>query len=191
MPPDPRVRLVPATVRLLAALTDDRRLFSELIGSPVPDGWPEFPEAIGFTLEHLRNAPEADRSWSMQFFVDHATGKLVGSGGYATPPVDRTVEIGYEVVPAFRGQRFGIAAARALVERAVASGEVDHVTAHTLPGPNPSTGVLLSLGFQHTDDQEDPEVGTVWEWSWTRPSAPATTSDRDRLAAADGTQGGS
>lgn len=29
------------------------------------------------------------------------------------------------------------------------TGEVDHVTAHTLPGPNPSTGVLVSLGFQH------------------------------------------
>ena len=61
------------------------------------------------------------------------------------------------------------AAARALVERAVASGEVDHVLAHTLPGPNPSTGVLVSLGFEHTDDQEDPEVGVDWEWRWTRP----------------------
>ena len=51
----------------------------------------------------------------------------------------------------------------------MASGEVDHVIAHTLPGPNPSTGVLVSLGFEHVADQEDPEVGTVWEWRWTRP----------------------
>jgi ribosomal-protein-alanine N-acetyltransferase len=29
--------------------------------------------------------------------------------------------------------------------------------------------VLVSLGFEHTDDQEDPEVGAVWEWRWTRP----------------------
>ncbi|MDT7553129.1 MAG: hypothetical protein QOI16_1665, partial [Pseudonocardiales bacterium] len=28
-----------------------------------PDGRPEFPEAIGFTLEHLKAASEADRSW--------------------------------------------------------------------------------------------------------------------------------
>ena len=84
-----------------------------MIGSPVPDGWPEFPEAIGFTLEHLQNAPEPDRSWPMQFFVDH-------------------------------------------------------VIAHTLPGPNASTGVLVSLGFEHVADQEDPEAGAVWEWRWTR-----------------------
>lgn len=168
----PQVRLVPATERLLTALTDDAALFGELIGSPVPAGWPEFPEAVGATLAHLRDAPEADHSWSMQFFVDRETGRLVGSGGFAAPPVERTVEIGYEVAPGFRGQRFGVAAARALVERAVASGQVDQVVAHTLPGPNPSTGVLVSLGFEHTEDQEDPEVGAVWEWRWTRPSGP-------------------
>ena len=166
----PQVRLIPATVPLLDALNDDPALFAGLIGSPVPDGWPEFPEAIGFTLAHLQSASEADASWSMQFFVDAATGRLVGSGGFAAPPVERTVEIGYEVAPEYRGQRFGVAAARALVERAVISGEVDHVTAHTLPGPNPSTGVLVSLGFEHVDDQEDPEVGPVWEWRWSRPS---------------------
>ena len=164
----PQVRLVPATVPLLSALTEDRAVFGELIGSPVPDGWPEFPEAIGFTLEHLQGASEPDRAWSMQFFVDRTTGRLLGSGGFVAPPAERTVEIGYEVAPEFRGQGLGSAAARALVERAVASGDVDHVLAHTLPGPNPSTGVLVSLGFEHVADQEDPEVGTVWEWRWTR-----------------------
>jgi RimJ/RimL family protein N-acetyltransferase len=164
----PQVRLVAATVPLLNALRDDRSLFSELVGSPVPSGWPEFPEAIGFTLEHLQVASEADRPWSMQFFVDDADGRLVGSGGFAAPPLERTVEIGYEVAPEFRGHGFGTAGARALVDRAVASGEVDHVVAHTMAGPNPSTGVLRSLGFQHVADQEDAEVGVVWEWRWTR-----------------------
>ena len=164
----PHVRLVPATVPLLHALTEDRARFGELLGSPVPDGWPEFPEAIDVTLAHLQSAPEADRAWSMQFFVNPASGRLLGSGGFAGPPVDRTVEIGYEVAPEFRGRGLGTAAARALVEHAVASGEIDHVIAHTLPGPNPSTGVLASLGFEHVGDQEDPEVGTVWEWRLTR-----------------------
>jgi RimJ/RimL family protein N-acetyltransferase len=116
----------------------------------------------------------------MQFFLDDATGRLVGSGGFVGPPVERTVEIGYEVAPEFRGQRFGVAAARALVEQAVASGEVDHVIAHTLPGPNPSTGVLVSLGFEHVDDQEDPEVGAVWEWRWTRPPGARARDARRR-----------
>jgi len=168
MPAHPQVRLIPATVPMLTALNDDPAQFAQLVGSPVPDGWPEFPEAIGFTLAQLQNAPEAVRSWSMQFFVDAVTGRLIGSGGFAAPPLERTVEIGYEVAPEFRGQGFGVAAARALVENAVASGEIDHVIAHTLPGPNPSTGVLASLGFGHVEDQQDPEVGEVWEWRWNR-----------------------
>jgi RimJ/RimL family protein N-acetyltransferase len=166
---DPHVRLVPASVELLNALSENRARFEELIGSPVPDGWPEFPEAIGFTLDHLQHAPERDRAWSMQLFVDRASGRLLGSGGFAAPPADRTVEIGYEVAPEFRGRGYGVAAARALVALAVASGEVDHVVAHTLPHSNPSTGVLVSLGFQHVADQQDDEVGVVWEWRWTRP----------------------
>ena len=167
----PHVRLVPATLPLLHALHENRSGFAELIGSPVPDGWPEFPEAIDFTLEQLLNAPETDRAWSMQFFVDAATGRLLGSGGFVGPPVDRTVEIGYEVAPEFRGRGFGTAAARALVERAVAGGEVDHVIAHTRPGPNASTGVLASLGFEHVADHPDPEIGTAWEWRWMRVAA--------------------
>jgi RimJ/RimL family protein N-acetyltransferase len=95
-----------------------------------------------------------------------ATGRLVGSGGFARAPVGRAVEIGYEIAPEFRGRGFGTAAARALVDWAVASGEVDSVIAHTEPGPNASTGVLLSLGFDHVDDRHDPELGTVWEWRW-------------------------
>jgi RimJ/RimL family protein N-acetyltransferase len=146
MPFQPQIRLVAATVPLLNALNDDRSLFDELIGSPVPNDWPEFPEAIGFTLDDLQRTSEADRSWSMQFFVDHASGQLVGSGGFAAPPPGRTVEIGYEVAPEFRGHGYGTAAARALVDRAVASGEVDHVIAHTRPGPQTVHGCTRVAG---------------------------------------------
>jgi [ribosomal protein S5]-alanine N-acetyltransferase len=158
----PTVDLVPATIPLLRALKDDRRLF----GSPLPDGWPEFPESVDFTLAHLATASEADRFWSMRFFLDRDTGRLVGSGGFAAPPVERAVEIGYEIAPEFRGRGFGVAAARALVDQAVGTGDVDQVLAYTLPGPSPSTGVLVSLGFDHVADRPDDEVGTVWEWRW-------------------------
>jgi ribosomal-protein-alanine N-acetyltransferase len=172
MSPLPEVRLVAATVPLLESLTSDPEGFSELIGSTVPPGWPEFPEAIAFTLDFLRTASESDRAWSMQFFVERSSGALIGSGGFATPPQDRTVEIGYEVAPAFRGRGLGAASARALVDQAVQSGEVDRVVAHTLAGPNPSTGVLVSIGFEHVGELEDPDAGVVWEWSWSRPEGP-------------------
>ena len=170
MSPLPEVRLVAATVPLLEALTTDPATFSEMIGSPVPDGWPEFPEAIPSTLDFLQHASESDRPWSMQLFVETSSGALVGSGGFATPPDDRTVEIGYEIAPGFRGRGLGAASARALVDRAHQSGQVDRVVAHTLAGPNASTGVLLRIGFEHIGEQEDPEAGLIWRWRWVRPA---------------------
>jgi RimJ/RimL family protein N-acetyltransferase len=172
MPVGRKVRLVQATVPLLEALLESRARFGDVIGSPVPDGWPEFPEAIDFTVERLTSAPLAEHGWWMHLFLDATTGRLLGSGGFAGPPDDRTVEIGYEIAPEYRGRGYGTAAARALVETAIGGDEVDHVIAHTLPGPNPSTGVLKSLGFAHVADQEDPELGPTWEWRWTRLPTP-------------------
>lgn len=159
------VRIVPATIETLEALRSDQQEFSRLLGSPIPAGWPEFPEAISFTLDFLAAAPDADRRWTMHYFVEETSGRLIGSGGYVAPPAERTIEIGYELAPEFRGQGLGTASARALVDNALASGEVDRIVAHTLANENPSTGVLRSLGFTLEREIEDPSEGTVWEWA--------------------------
>jgi ribosomal-protein-alanine N-acetyltransferase len=161
--------LVAGSVPFMHALNEDRAMFGNLIGSTVPDGWPEFPEAVGSPWSTSRTRRSRTARGPCSSSSDSATGHLVGSGGFATPPVDRTVEIGYEVAPEFRGRGFGAAAARAMIELAVAGGEVDAVIAHTLPGSNASTGVLVSWGFERVADQQDPEVGVVWKWRWTRP----------------------
>ena len=162
-----RVRLLTATPEHFAAHARSRDELAELLGSPLPDGWPEFPEAFDFTAERLSEHPE-ESDWWMQFFMDAATGRLVGSGGYTGPPAGRQVEIGYEIAPEFRGRGLGVAAAEALVERAFGTGHVDAVIAHTLPGPNASTGVLTSLRFERDGEDQDPEQGVVWRWMLRR-----------------------
>lgn len=160
------VVLVPATVELLDALVHESRAFEAAIGSAVPAGWPEFPEAVRFSRDRLAAHPD-EAGWWMHFFIDPsgpAGPVLIGSGGFTGPPQDRVVEIGYEVAPAFRGRGLGTAAAAALVRRAVDSGEVDAVVAHTLVGENPSTLVLARLGFTHVAEVPDPEQGAVWRW---------------------------
>jgi ribosomal-protein-alanine N-acetyltransferase len=156
------VRLLPATVEHLVMLQSDPSAFGRLIGSPVPDGWPEFPESIGFTLDRLRAHPD-EADWWMHFFISQNA--LVGSGGFVGPPQDGVVEIGYELAPAFRGKGLGTAAAAALVEKA--GGAASLVIANTLAHDNPSTGVLRRLGFRWVRELADPEEGPIWRWELT------------------------
>jgi RimJ/RimL family protein N-acetyltransferase len=153
------MRLLPATIEHLVALQSDPSAFGRLIGSAVPDGWPEFPESIGFTLDRLREHPD-EGDWWMHFFI--CQDALIGSGRFVGPPQDGVVEIGYELAPAFRGKGLGTAAAGALIEKA--RGAATLVIANTLAHDNPSTGVLRRLGFQWVRELVDPEEGPIWRW---------------------------
>lgn len=164
---------MPATVEHLKALRADRGAFGELLGSDVPDGWPEFPEAIDFTIGQLTRHPH-QVDWWLHFFLAESGSRLVGSGGFVGPPQGGIVEIGYEIAPEFRGRGFGTAAARAMIGKAVASSSrVSTVVAHTRPERNASTNVLRRLGFRQAGDVEDPDEGTVWRWELPVASATA------------------
>jgi RimJ/RimL family protein N-acetyltransferase len=167
----PNITLVLATADHLRAFARSPAQLAEVLGVSVPDGWPEFPEAIEFTLARLDEHPTPSM-WSMHFFVDADAAQMVGSGGYAFAPNDRVTEIGYEVAPAHRGRGVATAAAARLVQQAFDSGAVDAVLAHTLAEENPSTGVLERLGFVKVAELPDPEVGMTWEWRrWRSPSS--------------------
>ncbi len=157
------VRLIPTTPTHLAAYLRDPQELADLLGSPVPDGWPQFPEAVEFTRDVLERHPDQSEWW-MHFFVDEASSRLVGSGGFSGPPDDRTVEIGYEIAPDHRRQGFASAAAEALVAKARRTGDVDTVVAHTLAGDERSAGVLLRTGFTESERIADPEEGEVVRW---------------------------
>ncbi|MCV7417209.1 GNAT family N-acetyltransferase [Mycolicibacterium litorale] len=156
--------MLPATLEHLTTLRSDRAAFGELLGAAVPDGWPEFPESIEFTIEKLTEHPhQAD--WWMHFFLADGGALLVGSGGFVGPPRNGVVEIGYEIAPEFRERGLATAAARAMIDKAVsASGGLTTVIAHTLAHENPSTGVLRRLGFTRVAEIEDPDDGPVWRW---------------------------
>jgi ribosomal-protein-alanine N-acetyltransferase len=155
------VSLLPATVATLTALKSDRAAFAVLVGADVPDGWPLYPEAVDFTIDHLRGNPDQGQWW-MHYVL--AGNSLVGSGGFTGPPQHGVAEIGCEIAPRHRGRGLATAAARALVAKALQTGEVTTVVAHTLAHPTPSTGVLTKLGFHCCGDVVDPEDGPLWRW---------------------------
>ncbi|MGB8207211.1 MAG: GNAT family N-acetyltransferase [Mycobacterium sp.] len=78
---------------------------------------------------------------------------------------DRTVEIGYEIAPEFRGKGLGTAAVAALVEHARATHAVDTVIARTEPKTSPSVRILKKLKFINVGLVPLPDQGDeVWQW---------------------------
>jgi len=160
-----RLVLTPVSLDMRLAMHSSRNAFAALLDIALPEGWPQFPQAFAVGWD-TNPAP-----WSGYLFAEHETCTLVGNGGFVGPPDESgTVEIGYEIAPAFRLNGYATEAARALMEKAFAAG-ARAVIAHSLPAPNASNAVMRKLGMQLVGEigQRDQKV-----WRWRRPN-PALT----------------
>lgn len=99
-------------------------------------------------------------------------GHIVGSCGFAGPPIDGEVEIAYFTFPGHEHQGVATRMARALLTLCgpAASSTGVLFIAHTLPEEGPSTSVLRKLGFRNVGEIQHPEDGRVWKWSQHGPS---------------------
>jgi len=161
---DVRLSLVDGTLALLSAAVAGDRALETLLDVSVADEWAGFPEALHMIRESYRTSPDGQR-WGSLFFVDPRLRMLVGFGGFKGPPSsDATVEIGYAIAPAFRGQGLATEAVAQMVRRAFDDATIRAVDAHTLGQMNPSTRVLQKSGFQRIAELDDPNDGLIWRW---------------------------
>lgn len=152
-----RLRLVPATVEHMVA---DRSTLASLLGASVPDDWPPetLVDAIAIFFSWLAADP-ASSGWNLWYIVS-PDGVLVGSCGFAgRPSLEGEAEIGYAVLPAFRGLGYATETTAALVEWAFAHPNVVCVAAQAEPSNLASVRVLEKAGF--VPDGEGEEEGCV------------------------------
>ena len=147
-----RLELVAGTPTLVRAEIGDRQQFSHLLQAQIPRSWPpEYidTDAMNFSLEQLLSGPE-QAGWWCWYFVrrsNSAERVLIGTGGFkGAPDENRTVEIGYSVLPEFQKQGLGSEAVAGLVRWAGEHG-VTKVQAETLPELDASIRVLEKNGF--------------------------------------------
>ncbi|CAA9411162.1 MAG: Acetyltransferase, GNAT family [uncultured Rubrobacteraceae bacterium] len=132
----------------LETILKDKKGLEPLLGVSVPDSWPEFPEAMSYFYEKLRSAPSAIGWWTY-LFVHVRDGILAGEGGFKGPPDESgTVEIGYAIVPEYRGRGLATEAAGGLVGWALSHPRVAAVAAETLPDGHAPIRVLEKLGMR-------------------------------------------
>jgi ribosomal-protein-alanine N-acetyltransferase len=107
--------------------------------------------------------------WWTYFFI-HARDKvLLGLGGYKGKADESgMVEIGYAIIPSYRGRGLATEAAQGLLDYAFTHPHIERVDGQTLPERNGSTRVLEKVGMTQVGTVDDPDVGAVWHWSLNR-----------------------
>jgi RimJ/RimL family protein N-acetyltransferase len=172
--PDPRIlnrrgvisiRLIAIDDRVERIVQESGDAFQQAYGASLGDNEAATRDVVAQTLALLRAAPRAPE-WGGYLVVDQARDLVIGTCGYAHgPEADGTVEIAYHTFAAFEGRGYASAMARDLIERAVRSGAVREIVAHTLPERNASTRILEKAGLRRAGEARDPEVGMVWQWA--------------------------
>ena len=142
------LQLIPSGPSHLETILKDKKDLEPMLGVSVPDSWPVFPDAMSYVYEKVRSDPSAVGWWTY-LFVHAGDGVLAGEGGFKGPPDgSNEVEIGYALVPEYRGRGLATEAARGLVGWAFSHPGVVAVRAETLPDGHASIRVLEKVGMR-------------------------------------------
>ncbi len=150
----PRLRMVPATARLLSTDLEGRTALSETLGVEVPENWP--PDlydrpAMQYALQQLGDPLE--QGWSFWYLNlrEPEAPQLIGMCGFKGRPDARgSVEIGYSILRQHQNRGFASEAVEGLVGWAFSHPSVVEVSAETLPYLSQSIRVLKKCGFLPT-----------------------------------------
>ncbi|HEV2735911.1 MAG TPA: GNAT family N-acetyltransferase [Longimicrobiaceae bacterium] len=162
----PRLRLVAATAALLRAELAGPDVLAGALGTGVPPDWP--PElydrdAVLHSLAAAEASAHAPPRWGSWYVVepsaDGQSDTLAGVCGFHAPPAaEGDVEVGYSLLPAFRGRGYATEAVCALTSFAFTDPAVRRVVAETLPHLGASIRVMERAGFAPVDDPSSQEV---------------------------------
>lgn len=90
--------------------------------------------------------------------------KMVGAGGFKSPPIGNTVEITYELRPGVEGAGYAARIFKLLTVIALKENPGIRITAKTIIKKNESSVALKKNGFKLSGTIHDPRHGLVWEW---------------------------
>jgi RimJ/RimL family protein N-acetyltransferase len=160
----PRLELpvlsVPQYERLIAG---DRATVGSELGAELGAAWlADARWLIGFRREQLRQHPDHE-PWLIRPIIRREEGGPAEAIGYvnfhAAPDDAGMVEIGYTILPAWRGRGYATEAARAALRWALTDARVRTLRASISPTNEASRRLVTTLGFVQTGEQMDPDDG--------------------------------
>jgi ribosomal-protein-alanine N-acetyltransferase len=151
-----RLTLIPFSRELIQMTMRDKAEIGRALDAHVPEEWPgpDLEEILPFLDDALDE--QAERGHWITIILHTADRTLIGSAGFKDLPDEfGTVELGYGLVPAYRGRGYATEAARALIDWAFAHPAVRRATAECLRDNDASIRVLERLGMRRVGRDGD------------------------------------
>jgi len=152
-----RLEVVALTAETARAATEDRGELARILEAQVDPDWPlpDFAEYLPVMARTLDRDPDLMAYGGVM--VLRSTRIVVGEVGLHGAPVDGIAEVGYSVVPSWRGRGLASEALRGLVEWSRDILGIQRLAARCYPDNLASRGVLRKAGFRFVSgpDRED------------------------------------
>jgi RimJ/RimL family protein N-acetyltransferase len=154
-----RLRLLAGTLEIAAAELEDRERFGRFLEAEVPPEWP--PEALRDALPFFLDLYRANPDWAgwlgWYAILTEPRPVLCGSVGFKGPPDEMgMVEIGYSLLPDYRGAGLASEMVVGLIGWARSHSTVAVIEAETTPDNLPSIRVLERNGFEPVGEGIEP-----------------------------------
>ncbi|MFY7806242.1 MAG: GNAT family N-acetyltransferase [Limnoraphis robusta] len=143
-----RLELIPYSPKIIEAAINDKSLVASLLNVNVPEDWPweEVLDAFPVFAE-LANDP-TQQNWGAWLIIHRRDKTIIGDLGFGGKP-DPTgkVEMGYNIIAAYRNQGYGFEAVQALVNWATTQPYLKKIVASCPVDNLPSMIILEKLGM--------------------------------------------
>lgn len=153
-----RLELLPCSWEVAqAVITINKSQLERLLGVKVPDDWyaSEVLEIFPMYAQMLKDDP-SQLGWGVWLMIHIADCTLIGDLGFGGKPDQTgTVEMGYEVISAYRQQGFTFEGVEALVDFAFTQPELKRIIAHSPDDHAASIRILEKLGMQRIGRDEN------------------------------------
>ncbi len=156
----PRLKLLPFTLELKKVTLSQRARLAEMLGIVIPDAWPgaDMSEALPHFIEAMEQDPTG-LVWD-GIILHKADQIAIGGIGFHGPPDEAgSVEIGYNIIPAYEGQGYATEMARRVIDWAFQTPGIGVITAECRDDNIGSIRVLEKVGMHRL-----PPEGQTLKW---------------------------
>lgn len=163
-----RLELLPCSLEVAqATLAKDKPLLEKLLTAYIPDEWynTEVQDFLPKYIELLRKDP-SQLGYGVWLIVRTDDSTLVGDLGFGGKSDNETLEIGYEILAAYRNEGYATEAVEALIDFAFTQLDAKKIIAHTPLDNIASIRVLEKIGMQNIEKIAVPDTLGLEVYKW-------------------------